>query len=195
MQKILDYLKKKSWSWWLSNVLLIFIIVLIFTPGLRSSLMSYFIQFNLSEPEMTMSHKEIAPSTKNWTFVDIHSKEKIMLKDLENKTVFINVWATWCGPCVAEMGYLKKLYRKMGDQVYFILVSKENPKKIQSFAEERFPELPIYFTRKIPPQQRISAYPTTLIIDNNEIVFEKKGAARWDQENVQQFLQKLVETK
>jgi thiol-disulfide isomerase/thioredoxin len=38
------------------------------------------------------------------------------LADLKGKTTLINFWATWCGPCVAEMPYLEKLHQRLKDQ-------------------------------------------------------------------------------
>jgi len=38
------------------------------------------------------------------------------LKELRGKTLLINLWATWCGPCQAEMPYLQKFYEKFKDR-------------------------------------------------------------------------------
>jgi thiol-disulfide isomerase/thioredoxin len=38
------------------------------------------------------------------------------LKDLAGKKVFINVWATWCGPCQGELPHLQKFYEKVKDR-------------------------------------------------------------------------------
>lgn len=38
------------------------------------------------------------------------------LADLKGKTAFINLWATWCGPCVQELPYVQKLHEQMKDR-------------------------------------------------------------------------------
>jgi thiol-disulfide isomerase/thioredoxin len=62
-------------------------------------------------------------------FVDAISGSTISIKRLSGKVVVIDFWATWCGPCVAEMPHLKEMYAKYNDQgVEFIGVSLDIPK-------------------------------------------------------------------
>ena len=39
------------------------------------------------------------------------------LKDLKGKVLYIDVWATWCGPCIKEFPYLKKLIEDYKDKI------------------------------------------------------------------------------
>lgn len=57
-----------------------------------------------------------------WTLTDLHGKTWA-LKTLEGKTVLINVWATWCGPCHAEHPYLQKLYDKLKSNPHIQIVT------------------------------------------------------------------------
>ena len=41
------------------------------------------------------------------------SGKVVKLQDLKGKYVYIDVWATWCGPCCGEIPYLKKLEKEM----------------------------------------------------------------------------------
>jgi thiol-disulfide isomerase/thioredoxin len=54
----------------------------------------------------------------------------VAMKDLKGKVVVIDFWATWCGPCIAEMPNMKKLYAEYKDKgVEFIGVSLDQPKE------------------------------------------------------------------
>ncbi len=56
-------------------------------------------------------------------YMDIDGK-MVALEDLKGKYVYIDVWATWCGPCKAELPYLKKLEEKFeGKNIYFVSIS------------------------------------------------------------------------
>jgi len=63
-------------------------------------------------------------------FTDAVKGSTVSMKGLKGKVVVIDFWATWCGPCVAEMPNMKKLYAKYKDQgVEFIGVSLDQPKE------------------------------------------------------------------
>mgnify|MGYP003079600413 CR=1 FL=1 len=69
-----------------------------------------------------------------FTFKDITGKE-VSLSDLKGKYVYIDVWATWCGPCNAEIPHLKKLEEEFeGRNIYFVSISCDDSRN----AWERF---------------------------------------------------------
>ncbi len=63
------------------------------------------------------------------------------LEDLKGKYVYIDIWATWCGPCKAEIPYLKKLEEAYHDKnIAFVSISvdkEKDRKKWQNMVEER----------------------------------------------------------
>ena len=61
-------------------------------------------------------------------YTDINGKE-VSLNDLKGKYVYIDVWATWCGPCKAELPHLKELEKKMhGKKIVFVSISCDKDK-------------------------------------------------------------------
>ena len=85
-------------------------------------------------------------------FTDAISGSTVSIKGLKGKVVVIDFWATWCGPCVAEMPKMKELYAKYRDKgVEFIGVSLDQPKerggldKLKKFVKENEIAWPQYY--------------------------------------------------
>jgi thiol-disulfide isomerase/thioredoxin len=58
-----------------------------------------------------------------------HKGGKTKLEDLRGKYVYIDVWATWCGPCIAEIPHLKKVEEKFhGKNIEFVSISVDTDK-------------------------------------------------------------------
>lgn len=58
------------------------------------------------------------------------------LSDLRGKVVFLDLWATWCGPCRMEMPHLEKLHKELGAQVAFVAASSEEQPVIEAFLQK-----------------------------------------------------------
>src|SRR3989337_2651577 len=69
---------------------------------------------------------------------DINGK-KVSLTDFKGKVVLINFWATWCGPCKAEMPSLNSLYSTFKNEGFVVLaVSIDTSEKpVKSFVSEK----------------------------------------------------------
>lgn len=84
---------------------------------------------------------ELAPNFTGTTL----DGETIRLSDLRGKTVLINVFASWCGPCRLEMPHLVEAADQFGDQeVVFIGINlQENPEAVQAFRDEFNVQFPL----------------------------------------------------
>ena len=85
-------------------------------------------------------------------FTDAVKGSTVSIKGLKGKVVVIDFWATWCGPCVAEMPKMKDLYAKYRDRgVEFIGVSLDQPKEqggldaLKKFVKENEIAWPQYY--------------------------------------------------
>lgn len=133
----------------------------------------------------------------NWSATDLKGKT-IKADDWKNKVVVLNMWATWCGPCVAEMPSLQSLYEKTKDDgVVFVLISNEDQTTVSEFIQKRNFSLPIYtISENLPSVFTSDAIPATFIISpNGKVVFDHLGAANWDNEAVIKFLKTVSQLK
>lgn len=113
----------------------------------------------------------------------------------KGKVVFLNFWATWCGPCLKEMPDIQKLYDDYGDKVDFLLVTQEETAKVDVFLQKKEYTLPIYFTetQDIPEEIASKSMPTTYIIDTSgKIVLAETGAKDWNSVEVRAILDGLL---
>ena len=83
-----------------------------------------FVTVNAQEKK-ELKEGDQAPTFK---YLDINGKE-VSLSDLEGKYVYIDVWATGCGPCHYERPHLKELEKKMhGKKIVFVSISCDKDK-------------------------------------------------------------------
>ena len=109
------------------------------------------------------------------------------LSDYKGKTVFLNFWATWCGPCQSEMPEIQELYERYGsNEGDLIVLGVANPKtedqpynndgtveEVAQFLEENGYTFPTVMdtTGETLMAYGISAFPTTFMIDPEGNVF------------------------
>ncbi len=118
-------------------------------------------------------------------------------ESLRGKVVFLNLWATWCPPCLAEMPNIQKLYEQVGsDSIAFVMLSlDEGPNtKVQEFIDKKGYTFPVYRpASQLPDEFQSSAIPTTFILSpEGEIVDRHEGMADYDTPEVRAFLKALV---
>ncbi|MCX7550354.1 TlpA family protein disulfide reductase [Xanthomarina sp. F2636L] len=116
------------------------------------------------------------------------------LEEFEGKVIFLNYWATWCPPCIAEMPSIKKLHEEMGDEVAFVLLSFDDDfEKAKTFDKRKEYNLPIYApASNLPAMFQSSALPTTYVIDTKgNLAMTHKGMADYNTSEFKDFLNGL----
>ena len=143
-------------------------------------------------------HDEALPPIDQ-TFRDSDGDE-VRFADFGGKVVLVNLWATWCAPCRAEMPSIDRLAADMaGEDLAVVALSTDSfgVERIRSFFDEIGVEhLPVYQDKRSEVARAAGAMglPITLILDRegNEIA-RLTGDAEWDSPEAKAFLSRLIE--
>jgi thiol-disulfide isomerase/thioredoxin len=122
--------------------------------------------------------------------------ETVTMESLKGKVIFMNLWATWCPPCLAEMPSIQNLYEKVkSDKIAFVMISlDEDPAKAQKFIQRLGFTFPVYTPDGYMPAQfgSGSVIPTTYVISpDGHVVVQKDGMAQYDTREFRDFLRSL----
>ncbi|MFD2696831.1 TlpA family protein disulfide reductase [Mesonia sediminis] len=129
----------------------------------------------------------------NLDFIDAAGNRR-SLKEFKGKVIFLNFWATWCPPCVAEMPSINSLHEEMGDEVAFVLLSFDKDfEKAKAFDKRKGYNLPIFAPAgKLPSMFQSSALPTTYVIDaEGNLALTHTGMADYSDPKFKKFLESL----
>lgn len=136
-------------------------------------------------PEAPQRAVEIGKTAPDFTFPDLNGRQ-VSLSEYRGKVVLVNIWATWCPPCVTEMPSMQRLYKRFKDQPFEILaisIDASGLEAVKPFMRElnlTFPALldtagsmrNVYGTKGVPE---------SVIIDKNGVVAKKIiGPVEWD---------------
>jgi thiol-disulfide isomerase/thioredoxin len=131
------------------------------------------------------------------SFADIDGKA-VALGDFHGDLVLVNLWATWCQPCVREMPSLARLQEKLGAGLTLLAISEDRGgvKTVQPFLQKLgLEKLKVYIDPKsdVGHAFKVRGLPTTLVIDGDgDVLGRVEGAADWDSPKMLAILQPLV---
>ena len=122
----------------------------------------------------------------------------VKFSSLQNKVIFLNVWATWCPPCIAEMPGIQSLYNKvkMNEDIAFVLLSVDENglNKVKKFVAKKGYTFPVFLPAgNFPAEFESQSIPTTFILDKTgKIVSRHEGMAHYDTPEVKEYLENLA---
>ena len=187
--------KKKPLSIFLDFVFVVLIALLIY-PGTRKDVAAFFIRLTSLPPSTLDSDDQftISKQCEQWKVYDL-SAQPVLLEQLNEKPVFVNIWATWCPPCIAELPAILELYHEYGSRINFVLSTNENADKVKAFlVKNNYDKSPFYFYQNLPVEFQTESIPTTYIIDKQgKVVLVKKGAARWNSGKIKKLFDSLLQ--
>lgn len=115
--------------------------------------------------------------------------------EFKGKVVFLNFWATWCAPCIAELPGLERMYHRLKNEgIVFAFVSDEEEPVVKKFLNDHKHTIPVYIIRAKPPEVfQTPGIPATFVVDKKgAIVLKVLRSAKWDDESVIAYLRKLT---
>ncbi|WP_010418274.1 TlpA disulfide reductase family protein [Anaerophaga thermohalophila] len=186
--------KKRWWTIVLDFLFMAFVIVMLF-PGTRKPVSVFLIRQTLFSPSET--DKVVFLSENDWqlSLTRTGEQKELSLENFKGKPLFVNFWATWCPPCVAEMPSIQRLYDEYKDKVAFILISNENAAVINRFIEKNEYSMPVYsLLSNVPAVFETSTIPSTYLVSpSGRLLISKTGAAKWDSPKIKKILNQLLQ--
>jgi thiol-disulfide isomerase/thioredoxin len=161
------------------------VVIMLVNPTAKSLLIRGLINIGFFKPDIPVQvSKKALADPFNISFRD--STGRILnTADLKGKIIFVNFWATWCPPCIAEMPTLNdfyKLYKDYPNAVFILADVDNNYKKANAFMKEHQYVLPVYtLASNIPEDIMDGTIPTTLVFNKNgELVFKHTNTANYN---------------
>ena len=126
----------------------------------------------------------------------------VSLDQLRGKVVFLNIWATWCGPCREEMPSMETLYDELRTNRDFVMLAVSQDTKGRIVVAPYVEKNGYHFKVLLDPENKVgeayevSGVPETFIIDRGgRIVAHHMGAFDWSRPDVKDALRQLLESK
>jgi peroxiredoxin len=133
---------------------------------------------------------------------DAFTGQTVSLASLRGKVVFLNVWATWCGPCREEMPSMETLYDELKGNKDFVMLAVSQDTKGKEAVVPYVQKNGYHFEVLLDPENKVSdsygvsGVPETFIIDRKgRIVAHHMGAFDWSRPDVKEALDQLLEAK
>ena len=181
--------KKNIWS----NLLFFGLLVAMIIPQSRMVLQSNVQRLLMGAPKEESTYEKLSPTDLSYS-IRTANGEVISLNSLNDKPVFLNYWATWCPPCVAEMPSIQNLYADYKDKVHFVLISSEEEAKTKAFLNKKGYTFPLSKAIQATPDKlsRSSIPSTFLISKNGEILVSEVGASNWNHKKFRALLDEAI---
>ena len=174
--------------------LVILLVVLNYTGligSISSATQSAILKTGLLDAEVDVSRSEIF--NYDFTIKDL-AGNKFSFGQYKSKVVFVNLWATWCGPCRAEMAGIQKLYSSIAsDSISFVMLSLDrdtDQEKVVKYVNTKGFTFPVYLpSGRLTEQLSVPSIPTTFVIGKDgRIVAKEVGTTNFNTDKFKKFL-------
>ena len=153
---------------------------------MKAFILVFFLAFGMPTTAFadTPGEVKIGEHLREATLRGFHGETK-KFSDYRGKPLLINVWASWCSPCRAEMGSLNRLAKRYGGKQFNVIgISTDDyGDAAELFIRKSKISFPNYLDSKVFLENMLGAntIPLTVLVDANGRVLEKvRGAHEWD---------------
>lgn len=164
------YFLPRTFIGWLGSLLSVFLLLL-------STLMIAGLQQEKSTTGKVLSTFEdlLQHEAPPLAFQQVSDGSSQQLEDYRGKVVILNLWATWCGPCLQEFPDLNELHKDYQDEgLVVITLSDEDQERLIKFQDRTDYDFVSVYNQQISwiDQQIGTARPLTFVIDREGIISE-----------------------
>lgn len=102
----------------------------------------------------------------------------VSLSDKFGKPIVVNFWATWCGPCKAELPTFQKMYNQYGEDIEFMMVNltsgREKEEIVKKFLEDNELKFPVYYDKDMSAAvlYNLRSIPRTVFINSDGTLYD-----------------------
>lgn len=184
--------KKEAKSWGIMAAIFAFLYFTGLITPIMGGMQSLLLKTGIKKPKITLVDKSNTDFSYQGVFLDMEGN-RVNLEDYRGKAIFINLWATWCPPCRAEMPHISDLYDKVKDtenlEFLMIALDKEFDKSKNFMGSKDFSFSSVHASYGLNESLQSQSIPTTLVVSpEGEIVFYQEGMSNFDTEEFRNFL-------
>lgn len=184
--------RKKVWKY-ITNALLLVIVIILIIPSFRKKFQIWYTQLTLTEVtfESLDESKQMPLEEQNWAIFN-HEGNMINFAESKGKPIVISFWASWCFYCKAAFPDLESLRNKFNQEIAFFAVTTE-PLEVLQTEKKKYDYDFLYCSQSYPSFFNVSVFPTLIVLDKNmNLVYKLEGAGDVDNEENEQFLRELL---
>lgn len=179
------------------------VFIILFATGLHTEVFGFLqrglLAARLMKPDIEQREDMAVASSSKKAVLDLQlvnsQGEAVNMKEFEGKVIFLNFWATWCPPCIAEMPGINSLYKDVkDDNVKFIMLSVDQDfGKAVKFRKNKGYDFEIYkIAGPLPKMYSTRSIPTTYVIDSDgNLALTHLGMGDFNTSDFKQFLKNL----
>jgi len=155
--------------------------------------------FGNANPSSANGKERTLTTAPDFTLNDINGN-KVTLSKFRGKVILLNFWSIFCGPCLAEMPSLNKLYLEFKDKGLVFLAVAEDPaeKPVRAYMEEKRFSFPVLMDKekKVYSKYSLFGIPVTFLIDRKGMIVEKFiGERDWSSPEMREKILKVLREK
>lgn len=175
---------------------MVLLAVIALNPEAKSFILKGLIKSGLYEPDFVPAKADGVRTVPSALFRSVNG-ELIDVANSKGKVIFINFWAKWCPPCIAEMPSISNLAKhfKGEEDLLFLMANVDGELNASQdyFEKNNYPLHAFIPAKTIPKSIFQGTLPTTMIINKNgEIVYQHEGIADYNTQETKNFIKRLL---